>query len=233
MILWTLSRVTAAKTVTSALVATDNADIAAVVRSAGGTVIMTSADLPSGSDRVAAAVTNIAADIIVNIQGDEPLIDPLHIDAAVKALQNDAKASVSTLACPIASVRELWDENAVKVVVDSTGRAVYFSRMPIPYPGKSSREPIDHTLYLRHIGLYAFRREYLFEFTQGQPCWTEKVERLEQLRILHAGGRIAVALVDRASPGIDTPEDLARLEEYLRMNEIKGPGSVMCFKEKN
>jgi 3-deoxy-manno-octulosonate cytidylyltransferase (CMP-KDO synthetase) len=232
MILWTLGRTLSADCVDHAIVATDHPDIYRVVTDAGGTAVMTPTDLTSGSDRVATAIRDIPGMFIINVQGDEPVIEPSAIDAAVKALHADSEAVVSTLAARIRTGRELWDENVVKVWVNRKNQAVTFSRIPVPYPGNRMQSDcfLKSTHFYRHIGLYVFRREYLMEFTRSDPCEAERIENLEQLRILDAGQTIHICEIESASPGVDVPKDLVDIELYIRDREILFPSQAF---EKN
>jgi len=213
MIVRVWRQVMAASLPESVIVATDDERIADAVENAGGRAVMTPSDLPSGTDRVAAAVRDVTADIVVNVQGDEPLIDPDTIDAAVQILIADGNADMATLAAPLESRDDAWNPNTVKVLLNHCSHAVYFSRVPIPVP--ETRSVPDLSRYLRHIGLYAYRKNYLEKLVTYSPCWSESVERLEQLRVLHYGGKIAVKIVKTASPGVDTPEDVAIIENIL------------------
>jgi 3-deoxy-manno-octulosonate cytidylyltransferase (CMP-KDO synthetase) len=190
------------------IVATDDERIARAAQGFGAEVAMTSQDHPSGTDRVAEVARGIEAELIVNVQGDEPLIEPASIDAAVGPLMEDGTIPMGTLCCPIDDVGELANPNVVKVVVDREGFALYFSRLPIPFV-RDARG--DATRY-RHIGLYAYRREFLLELAGLEPTPLEEAEKLEQLRALEYGHRIKVTRVASAGPGVDTPEELARLE---------------------
>ncbi len=209
---------TQAKTVNRVLVATDHEEIKSVVENAGGQVVMTPSDLPSGTDRIAAAIADIKADYVVNLQGDEPVINPAHIDLAVQALKNDNQAAMATLACPIKTRKDAFNQNIVKVLVNHNDHAVYFSRAPIPYP---STDFTDWNLYLRHIGLYVYRKPFLDTFVRMKPAWPEQVERLEQLRALHYGGIIRVITVDQVNPGVDIPEDIDIIETLIRERDLK------------
>ncbi len=223
MILWTAARTAQSRYVDAVFVATDDNRIVETVQKAGGDAILTDADLTSGSDRVAVVAQRHTADIIVNVQGDEPLIRPEHIDAAVKSLAEHPECLVSTLATPVNTSTDVWDENIVKVIYDSRNRALYFSRAPLPYPGKSHGSTEYPANYMRHIGLYAFRRNALFAFTEHPPCTLEKVERLEQLRMLYAGMKISVAVVSDAATGVDTQKDLREMERYISEKKIDFP----------
>jgi 3-deoxy-manno-octulosonate cytidylyltransferase (CMP-KDO synthetase) len=194
-------------------VATDDARIAEAVTAWGGHATMTRDDHPSGTDR-AAEVASAFPEMthIVNIQGDEPLIDPALIDALAAALIADPGLPMITAANPVsASDPVLADPNVVKVVIDHEGYALYFSRSPIPHP---RNVPEDLVCY-RHKGLYGFRRDFLFDFVAWPPSLLERTEGLEQLRALENGARIRVVLTDDTSPGVDTPEQAAILHESL------------------
>ena len=190
------------------LVATDDERIARVVRGFGGEVVMTKPDHPSGTDRVAevaAAIPN--ARIIVNVQGDEPELSPNAIDEVVDRLRDDRDAPMATLATPILDDSVFLDPSCVKVVA-SRGRALYFSRSPIPHHRDGL--PAGHPLGLLHLGLYAYRRDFLLDLAKRPPSPLEQAEKLEQLRVLEAGHPIALGVVDEPSIGIDTPEDYRR-----------------------
>lgn len=189
------------------IVATDEERIGAAARGFGAEVAMTSADHPSGTDRVAEVARGLAAELIVNVQGDEPLIEPGAIDAAIGPLAADCSIEMGTLCCPIEAVEELANPNVVKVVVDREGFALYFSRLPIPFVRDRGAEARRY----RHIGLYVYRREFLLELAALPPTLLEQAERLEQLRALEYGHRIRVVEVESAWPGVDTPEDLERV----------------------
>jgi len=196
-----------ARLVDSVLIATDDARIAQVCRAFGADVRMTRADHASGTDRVAEVAAGLDAELVANVQGDEPLIDPAAIDAAVSPLLDDASIPMSTLSCPVHDLEDLADPNVVKVVVDGSGLALYFSRLPIPFVRDSGADFVRH----RHIGLYVYRRDFLLRLGGMTPTPLEQAERLEQLRVLEHGYRIRVVAVDCAPPGVDTPEDLLRL----------------------
>ena len=193
-------------------VATDHDEIARTVRSFGGDVIMTDPAAPSGTDRVAEATRNLPpADIIVNVQGDEPDIRGESIDLAIRLLAQNPHAQLSTLATPIRDIDQLLDPACVKVVTSAAGAALYFSRSPIPHVRSGfAEELLDHDTFLQHIGLYAYRREFLLRLSQLPPSPLEQLEKLEQLRVLEAGHTIQVGVVAEKSIGIDTPEDYHR-----------------------
>jgi len=195
-----------------AWVATDDDRIAKEVEGVGGRSIMTPSDLPTGTDRIAAALPEIDrtighVDTVVNLQGDEPLID---VDAVARmfVVLSAGGTDVVTLSCPIGSDDELADPNVVKVVTDLDGRALYFSRSPIPHGGAG--------IARRHVGIYGFRRDALEAFPTLDPSPLERVERLEQLRLLQNGYRISVLETDRPQLGVDRPEDVERVERALR-----------------
>jgi 3-deoxy-manno-octulosonate cytidylyltransferase (CMP-KDO synthetase) len=194
------------------LIATDDDEIAAEARRFGGRVIMTSPDCPSGTDRVAEVARAVPqAEIVVNLQGDEPEIDPNAIDRLAALLLDNPEASMATLATPIRSRETLEDSACVKVVFDPTGRALYFSRSPIPYPREWSDTMLTSTpaTFHQHIGIYAYRRDLLMRFASLPVGKTEQIEKLEQLRILEQGETILISEIDVPTRGIDTPADYA------------------------
>jgi len=194
------------------LIATDDAEIASEARRFGARVVMTSEDCPSGTDRVAEAVREDAsAGIIVNLQGDEPEINPQAIDQLVESLWTNPGASMATLATPIRDRQTLDDPACVKVVFDDAGQALYFSRSPIPHPREWKEEMLQATpaMFHQHIGVYAYRRDLLLRLANLPVGRLEMLEKLEQLRVLENGEKIMVALVDEPTQGIDTPEDYA------------------------
>ncbi|MDZ7267341.1 MAG: 3-deoxy-manno-octulosonate cytidylyltransferase [candidate division KSB1 bacterium] len=219
MIQWVYERASQAVTLSELWVATDDHRIAAAVEGFGGRVTMTREDHPSGSDRIAevAARMDPLPDLVVNIQGDEPLIDPRAIDLAVSVVLRDANAEFSTLACAITRPAELQDPNVVKIALAQDHTALYFSRSPIPYcrDCRSGREWLEHYQYLKHIGVYVFRRELLLKFVKWPPGHLERVERLEQLRLLERGVKIHVARTEYDGRSVDTPEDLEALTREL------------------
>lgn len=206
-------RASRASEVDTVVVATDDERIVAAVNAFGGVAVMTRADHPSGTDRVAEVAARFQCDIIVNVQGDEPEIEPSHIDYLVTRLAEEKTASIATLACPFAvlSGADPRDPNTVKVVLDVHGQAIYFSRAMIPYPRTHQTTGALHqpSPYLLHLGIYAYRRECLLKLAKLPPTGLERTEMLEQLRWMEHGYEIAVGIVDSASVGIDTPEDYA------------------------
>lgn len=193
------------------IVATDSVEIRDTVTAFGGKAEMT-AEHPSGSDRVAEVVRRSCADadIVVNLQGDEPELEPQTIQALVDAIQT-SQAEMATVAAPIIDPEVVTSTDCVKVVVDDRGRALYFSRSPIPYPRDAEVHEIlaagEPSPWLLHVGLYAYRRDFLLDLTSTPPSSLEQLEKLEQLRALQKGATIAVAVIDEATVGIDTRED--------------------------
>jgi 3-deoxy-manno-octulosonate cytidylyltransferase (CMP-KDO synthetase) len=207
-------RVRQASLVSDVVVATDDERIRSVVQAFGGQAVMTRADHRSGTERVAeVAVARSEAKIVVNVQGDEPLIEPAAIDAAVEAIREDAEVNIATLAVPISNPAEIMDPNVVKAVLDFDGNALYFSRAPIPWV-RDRGGPV-HARHLKHLGLYAFRRAALLDFATFPHGDLERIEQLEQLRWLENGYRIRVAETEHDSVSVDVPEDVARVEQLL------------------
>jgi 3-deoxy-manno-octulosonate cytidylyltransferase (CMP-KDO synthetase) len=193
-------------------IATDDEAIAAEARRFGADVVMTSPDCPSGTDRIAEAVRQLPrAGVIVNLQGDEPEADPAAVDQLFDLLEREPWASVATAATPIRDRATLEDPSCVKVVRDRRGRALYFSRSIVPHPRQWSDELLtaDPPAFYLHMGMYGYRRPFLMQMTRWPVGQLEAIEKLEQLRILENGHAILVAVVDHATPGIDTPEDYA------------------------
>jgi 3-deoxy-manno-octulosonate cytidylyltransferase (CMP-KDO synthetase) len=224
LILHTLERAKSASTLDRIVVATDDERIGDIVTNAGGEAVMTSPNHQSGSDRIAEVAEKLPeGSIIVNVQGDEPLISPETIDRAVQALIDDDATDISTTWEPINSLGELLNGNNVKVVVGDSGYALYFSRSPFPWPREASQryggdpnraieeEPELLKNYKKHTGLYVYRREYLLKFTKLPQTWLEKYEMLEQLRALESGARIKVVEAAAPSIGVDTQADYERV----------------------
>ena len=216
MIKHVYERASQSRYLSSLIIATDDESIRSAARGFGAPVVMTRADHPSGTDRVAEVASAQNHDVVVNIQGDEPLIDPNAIDAAVLALLDAEDAPMSTLIKRIEDPRELTDPNVVKVVADRNGFAIYFSRSTIPH---SRGEP---AVCYKHIGLYVYRRDFLLSYSSLPVGPLDRTERLEQLRALENGYRIRVEATEYESAGVDTPADLervARLLEAARTNQ--------------
>ena len=208
-------RVRRAASLSGVVVATDDERICSAVKLFGGEVVLTRSDHRSGTERVAeVAVTRKDVEIFVNIQGDEPLIEPAAIDQAVEALRGDAEVKVATLAVPVGKPADIMDPNVVKAVLDFDGNALYFSRAPIPWV--RDRGASVHARHLKHLGLYVYRREALLGFPTFPQGDLERVEQLEQLRWLENGYRIRVVETEHDSVGVDVPEDVARVEQMLK-----------------
>lgn len=204
-----------AREVSRVLVATDDDRIARVVTAFGGEAIMTSGTHPTGTDRLAEVAAGLDCDIIVNVQGDEPLVTPAMIEHVMAPLAADATAVMSSLRTRLTSRAEYLDPNVVKVVVDRHDVALYFSRAPIPYARDATPQDDPPASAWRHIGMYAYRRTFLGIYTSLPPTPLEQGERLEQLRALEHGYRIIVPETPYRSVGVDTPSDLAEVEAMV------------------
>lgn len=209
-----------AQTVDRVIVATDDQRIFAAVQAFGGEVMLTRDDHPSGTDRLAEVAAAIEGDLIVNVQGDEPLISPQMIDQAVRPLLEDVGLQMGTLCSRIDSVDDYLNPNVVKVVCDQQHRALYFSRAPIPHsrdiPASELPTRVAELGAMRHIGLYVYRREFLLQYPQLPQTRLEMLESLEQLRAMENGVQIYVATTELDCHGVDTPEDLRRVEALMR-----------------
>ncbi|MBQ7234394.1 MAG: 3-deoxy-manno-octulosonate cytidylyltransferase [Kiritimatiellae bacterium] len=215
LVAWVVEAAGRASSLDEVLVATDDERIAAAVAAHGGRAVMTPSELPSGTDRIACAAGGFDDDdILVNIQGDEPLIDPALIDALVAKLKTDARWSMATAVTPIKTPADLAAKTVVKVVLDRDGGALYFSRAPIPCD-RDHEADLSSGLYVRHLGIYAYRGAFLRRYVAEPPCELEKTEKLEQLRALWMGAKIAVVKTEDEGVGVDTPEDAARVERIL------------------
>lgn len=211
----------AAQTAQLVLVATDDPRIAAAVDGFGGNVVMTRADHASGTDRVAEVAQDLDVDVVINLQGDEPEIAPAAIDILPGLLARNAESDMATVATPITNMIQFHDPNCVKVVCDDQGRALYFSRAPIPHvrdglPDFRAEPP----RYLLHLGIYAYRREFLLKVAALPPVALEQDEKLEQLRVLAHGGRIQIGLVAQAARGVDTLADYERFVREFRRQRL-------------
>lgn len=202
-------RASQSRYLTEIIIATDDERIASAARGFGAQVRITSADHVSGTDRAAEVAAASAAGIIVNIQGDEPLIDPGAIDTAILALLDDPGCEMATLKRRISSPEEIHDPNVVKVVASHGGEALYFSRSPVPFDRDGG------AVYWKHVGLYVYRRSLLLSYPTLRPGVLERFEKLEQLRALENGIPIRVAETEYDSIGVDTPEDLAAVERLF------------------
>ena len=205
-------RVKACRRLDLILVATDDARIRDAALAFGAEVVMTSAEHPSGTDRIAEAVSGYSeCSHVINIQGDEPLIDPALIDSLAETLLADPDLPMITAAHPLTDQSELQDPNVVKVVCDRSGKALYFSRAGIPH----RRQHPPQLQLLRHVGIYGYRRDFLEQFVQWRPGVLEEAEQLEQLRALENGAAIRVVLTTAQALGLDTPEQVPQLEALL------------------
>lgn len=208
-----------ARLVDRVVVATDDERIAGAVRAFGGQVAMTRPDHSTGTDRVAEAASRIDADLIINVQGDEPEMEPDSIDALVGLMASRPEALMGSVACPFTSEADVLNPACVKVLLDAAGYAIYFSRALIPYPRDAGGRIEDPRRWLLHLGIYAYRPAFLRKLTGTPPCDLERIEQLEQLRVLYMGEKIAIAVVHRSSTGIDTPEQYAAfVERYRKKN---------------
>lgn len=222
MIQHTYERARQATCLTHLLVATDDARIAETVTGFGGEVAMTSPDHASGTDRAAEVVRGRSDDIIVNIQGDEPLITPEAIESVVQPLLDDSVLPMTTLAHRIDQSAHLMNRHMGKVVMDRQGNALYFTRAPIPYPPEDSPDSsiFEQTAYFNTVGLYGYRRDFLLIFAGLEPTPLEQAEGLEQLRALEHGYTIRVVETDYAPLGVDVPDDLYLAEKRLRDGDL-------------
>ena len=212
-------RVRLARGVAEVIVATDDPRIADAVAAFGGTVRMTRAAHRTGTDRIAEVARDLECDIVVNPQGDEPLLDPRMIEDVVRPLVDDPSVLMTTLRRPITDARDYLNPHVVKVTVDGHGDALYFSRAPIPAAGAPGAGlPPCHA----HVGLFAFRREFLLRFAALPQTPLERIESLEQLRALEHGYRIRTVATQHATVGVDTPEDLERAREHLHAGTREG-----------
>ena len=218
MIQWVYERAALCDAVDQVLVATDDGRIAAAVKAFGGRVVMTRADHATGTDRLAEVAESLEEELIVNVQGDEPLIDPAMIQAAVAPLLADCTIPMGTLQTPLRSLQEYRNPNVVKVVTDRAGFALYFSRAPIPFP-RDFADQLDmrwpELAAARHVGLYVYRRDFLLAYPRLPETPLERLECLEQLRALEHGFRIRVATTELVGQGVDTPQDLEDVRALL------------------
>jgi 3-deoxy-manno-octulosonate cytidylyltransferase (CMP-KDO synthetase) len=232
LIVWVAERAAAASTISRTIVATDDPRIADAVSAAGFDAVMTRADHATGTDRIAEVAHNLQAEIIVNVQGDEPLIDPVTIDRAVDALRDDPSAQMSTTYEVIDDPADVLSPSVVKIAIDTEGYATAFSRNPIQRPnqavdkhGSNDSSPDLSGLlfsFKKHTGLYAYRREFLLEFTRWPQSDSERRESLEQMRALDRGVKIKVVEAASRSIGVDTKDDLQRVRAIIE-KELKVP----------
>jgi 3-deoxy-manno-octulosonate cytidylyltransferase (CMP-KDO synthetase) len=224
-----IAGVAGARRIAGVYVAVDDERVARVAEEAGARALWTRADHPSGTDRVAEAAAGLEAEVIVNVQGDEPLVRGETVDRLAGALLDDDRDAMTTLSEPIENPAALFDPNVVKVVTDREGRALYFSRSPLPYRrGPDGEMPLDFSarlgagdlgLYRRHVGLYGYRRETLLALAETPPTPLELSEGLEQLRALETGRSIRVLDAPHPALGVDTPDDLNRAERLMKASQ--------------
>ena len=220
LVAWVVEAVQKARGLDDVLVATDDERIVAAVESCGGKAVMTPSDLPSGTDRIACAARAYLGhdfaddDILVNVQGDEPLIDPALVEALAAKLRDDPRWSMATAVTPIQNAADFAAKTVVKVVLDRDDGALYFSRAPIPC-SRDAEPSFPNELFVRHLGTYAYRGAFLKKYIAEPPCALERTEKLEQLRALWMGAKIAVVRTNDEGVGVDTPEDAARVEKIL------------------
>jgi len=205
------------------LVATDHEQIARVAREYGALPLMTPPDCPTGLDRVAAAVASRSEDIVVNVQGDEPFVDPAAVKKLISTMREAPDLPMATLAAPVSDLESYRSPDCVKVVLSAGSRALYFSRHPIPWSDSDTGVPHGA---LKHLGVYAYRKATLRALAEQGPARIERQERLEQLRALHLGVPIQVLRVDRAWIGVDTPRDLERARRHWRIRHPTAEGAA-------
>ncbi len=213
MVQWVYEAAGRVPSVERVVVATDDGRVATAVAGFGGEAVVTSPDHPSGTDRVAEAARRIGAEVVVNLQGDEPLIDPQVVEQAIEPLLAEATVVMSTLCTRLHDEAQWRDPNVVKVVRGESGDALYFSRAPIPHPREATT--LEECPAYKHLGLYCYRADFLQRLTELPPSPLERVERLEQLRVLEAGFAIRVVETVHDSVGVDTPDDLERVRALV------------------
>ncbi len=230
--MWTVEQAKKAKNVSRVIVATDSEEILRVVEKSGNEAVLTAENHQSGSDRIAEVAENLPENsIIVNVQGDEPLISPTTIEKAIEAILQDAFIQMATTCEPLHNIKDVLSSDVVKVVTDENGFALYFSRLPIPFPREAVkrhgnleialREEKDLiSFYRKHTGLYVYRREFLLKYTRLKQTKLEKTEMLEQLRALENGTKVKVVEVAEHSIGVDTQEDFERVRQILEAEKI-------------
>ena len=218
-------RTSMAQLVSDVIIATDDERIASAVRAFGGRVVMTSRDHETGTDRLAEVAAGLDSEIVVNVQGDEPLIEPAMIDEAIRPLVEDPSIVMGTLKCRIRNLHDFLSPNVVKVVTDRNGFALYFSRSPLPNFRDKWNDLKDEAfnsgklLCHKHVGLYVYRRDFLLQYARMAPTQLELSEKLEQLRVLENGYRIKVVDTAYESIGVDTPGDLEKVLERLKVGK--------------
>ncbi len=222
LVLHAYERALEAELVSEAVIATDDERVVEALQPYGARVMMTRTDHACGTDRIAEVAAREEAPIIVNLQGDEPLMDPRTVDAAVRPLLEDETLVMSTARRRIEDPEEVDNPNVVKVVCDASGKALYFSRLPIPCVRDEVDRQANPRCHWQHLGLYVYRRDFLLQYSQMEQTPLELLEKLEQLRVLERGYRIAVIDTDYEAVGVDTPEDMARVRAILEPSEGEG-----------
>ncbi len=232
LILWTLQQAQKTRIISRVIVATDDEKILRIIKDSGNEAVMSSAAHQSGSDRIAEVAETLPENsIIVNVQGDEPLISPTTIEKAVEALLQDETVDMATTCEPIHNIKDVLSADVVKVVTDENGFALYFSRLPIPFPREAvkkygnlenalRKEKDLLSIYRKHTGLYVYRREFLLKYTKLKQTDLEKTEMLEQLRALENGAKIKVVEVLEGSIGVDTKEDFEKVKQIIETENI-------------
>lgn len=218
MIQWVWERAKQVKILDELIIACDDERVAEVARGFGAQVVMTAKGHASGTDRIAEVVNPIEVKVVVNIQGDEPLVHPTMIDSVARAILSDSSISVATIIRKIENPQDINDPHVVKVVKDKNDFALYFSRSPIPFHARNS--DITAPVYYKHIGLYGYSKDFLFTYKNMASSNLERTEKLEQLRVLEDGYKIKVIETKYDTIGVDTPEDLEKVKEYLLKEKI-------------
>ncbi len=218
---WVIQACLKAQKIQKILVATDDERIADLARSEGAEVVMTASELATGTDRVFKAIENVnKLDLVINIQGDEPLVEAKLLDKLVTCFENDLSLEMATLGRKL-DHEALTSQNTAKIILNHKDEAVYFSRFAIPYSREKASEQISGAL--KHIGLYAYRKDFLKKFCKQEPVEIEQAEGLEQLRAIYLGARIKVVRVEAESWGVDTPNDVQKIEKIMHERGIKCP----------
>lgn len=221
LVVHTYERTLRARLVSEIIIATDDERVVEAVAPFGAVTVMTGSDHRTGTDRIAEVAKGLDADIIVNVQADEPLVDPRLIDATIQPLLDDPGLPMATARHRMDDPALIADPNRVKVVCDADRNALYFSRSPIPFIRDAGHDPRSESIYWQHIGLYVFRREFLLKYAALPETPLERYEKLEQLRVLEHGYRMAVVDAEQPGIGVDTPEDLDRAREALEAQSLQ------------